>query len=121
MPILVDSKYNKFSPKTIPMNLLNEWWAQSNHGQSLTRLAERGGLSPSEIVANIEKRPWNQMDEVDAISFIKEIAAVTTHDCVVNNSPLRWYVNEGITTLQYQATCLQCGKITWKNIPEVEE
>ena len=32
----------------LPMSLLNEQWAQRNHGQSLARLAERGGLDLAE-------------------------------------------------------------------------
>lgn len=44
------------SPSEIPWRLLDEGWAQHNHGQSLKRLAERGGLSPGEALANIERR-----------------------------------------------------------------
>ena len=43
----------------MPMFMLNEEQAQRNHGQSLKRLAERGGLSPSEALANMEKRRWD--------------------------------------------------------------
>lgn len=31
--------------------------AQINHGQSLRKIASRGGLSPKEIVLNVEGRP----------------------------------------------------------------
>lgn len=37
----------------VPMEILSEQQALANHSQSLTRLAERGGLSLGEIVANI--------------------------------------------------------------------
>ena len=43
----------------IRMNLLNEDWAERNHGQSLDRLAERGGLSMAEAAAIIQKRQWS--------------------------------------------------------------
>lgn len=42
----------------IRMTLLNEQHAQRNHGQSLQRLAERGGLSPDEALAIVERRAW---------------------------------------------------------------
>lgn len=43
-------------PKKIPFGLLSEEWAQRNHSQTLQRLAERGGLYPNEMIANIAKR-----------------------------------------------------------------
>lgn len=33
--------------------------AQKNHGQSLERLAQRGGLATCEAIDIIEGRPWN--------------------------------------------------------------
>jgi hypothetical protein len=48
---------------SIPWGLIapHEAQAQRNHGQSLKRLAERGGLSASEAVAVLENRPWQPM------------------------------------------------------------
>ena len=40
--------------------------AEKNHGQTLTRLAERGGLSVSELCAVIEDREWFRMDDETA-------------------------------------------------------
>lgn len=41
----------------------HEQQAQRNHGgQTLKRLAERGGLSNSEALAVLEDRPWKGMD-----------------------------------------------------------
>lgn len=37
----------------------HEAQAQRNHGQSLKRLAERGGLSACEALAVAEGRPWH--------------------------------------------------------------
>ncbi len=36
--------------------------AKANHGQSVTRLAERGGLSWSELHAVLHNRQWQKMD-----------------------------------------------------------
>jgi len=39
--------------------------AQKNHGgQSLSRLAERGGLCPSEALAVVLGKPWSWIDEI---------------------------------------------------------
>lgn len=46
---------------------LNEEWAQKNHSQSLTRLAERGGLSPAEALAVFERRRYKGMTEREAL------------------------------------------------------
>ena len=55
-------------PKTVPWSLLasNERRAQLNHGQSLETLAERGGLSPAEIMCVIEDRKLFPVTETDA-------------------------------------------------------
>ncbi len=47
--------------------------AQRNHGQSLRRLAERGGVSVTEAVAVLEDRPWKPMDDVEAIKRLGEL------------------------------------------------
>ena len=54
--ILINQK-----PKSVPMSILDESWAQNIHHQTLSRLKERGGLSPHEIYWNINKldsREW---------------------------------------------------------------
>lgn len=52
----------------VPMALLepHEAQASTNHGQTLARLAERGGLSPCEAVAILEDRRWHLMSDDDA-------------------------------------------------------
>lgn len=42
----------------IRFDALNEQWAQNNHGQSLARLAERGGLGADEALAILKRRRW---------------------------------------------------------------
>jgi len=49
-------RFHKNCPKSVPMSLLNEEWAQKNHGQTLKRLNERGGMGVMEILDNIHKR-----------------------------------------------------------------
>lgn len=41
----------------------HERQAMRNHGQTLERLAERGGLAACEAVAIIEDRKWHRMDK----------------------------------------------------------
>ena len=52
------------------MDLLNETQAQRNHGQSLDRLAERGGLGASEAMAIAEMRAWRSMNATEAIEML---------------------------------------------------
>ena len=51
--------------KAIPWALISshDEQAQTNHGQTLNRLAERGGLGPSEALAIIEDRRWEALPE----------------------------------------------------------
>ena len=58
--------------KSIPFDSLNEEWAQRNHGQSLDRLNERGGLGSDEALAIIEKRKWIKVHDDEAINRIHE-------------------------------------------------
>jgi hypothetical protein len=48
-------------PASLPWQLVahrGEDQAQKNHGQSLTRLAERGGLTPQELYYLLRGEPW---------------------------------------------------------------
>lgn len=51
--------------KAIPWALISghEDQAQRNHGQTLDRLAERGGLGPSEAFAVCKDARWRQVNE----------------------------------------------------------
>lgn len=55
----------------IPMSLLNEKHAMRNHSQTLERLAERGGLSPCEALAIIEKRDHRFLDPKETLTKLK--------------------------------------------------
>lgn len=61
---------------SIPWDMIqpHENQALKNHcGQTLERLAQRGGLSHCEAVAILEDRDWKLMDLDDAISRLKEL------------------------------------------------
>ena len=47
--------------------------AVCNHSQTLSQLASRGGLSPSEMVAVWEDRPWKEMSLYDAVRRLREL------------------------------------------------
>ncbi len=53
--------------RSIPWGLIepHRLQAERNHWQSLERLAERGGLAPSEALAVLEDRPWKAMGDGD--------------------------------------------------------
>lgn len=61
-------------PLAIRAALLSEAQAQANHGQTLTRLAERGGLSLSEAAALALRRKWAPMTADDAMAALKTAA-----------------------------------------------
>lgn len=74
MPIHSAREYQErfvWCPLEIPMDFLNEEWAQKNHSQSLERLAERGGLDPTEVMANIDRRSLKKMDIAEALKQLQ--------------------------------------------------
>ena len=64
-------------PTSVPWAFIepHEKQAQRNHGQALARLAERGGLCPSEMVAVLEDRGWRSMPDADGIARVLELLA----------------------------------------------
>lgn len=62
-------------PRSIPWSLIrrHEKQVQRNHYQSAARLAERGGLAPSEAVAVLEDREWCHMSIESAVTQLKEL------------------------------------------------
>lgn len=61
----------------LPWSLLapHERQAQANHGQTLERLAERGGLGLCEAVAILEDRRWRRMPRAEANAELVRILA----------------------------------------------
>lgn len=79
-PILVPhSRIVLTGPRSVPWAVVSvfEDRAKLNHGQTLERLAERGGLSPRELACLLtdqslkERNQW--LDEQDALDFIAAI------------------------------------------------
>lgn len=62
-------------PEIVPDELLNEEQAQRNHGQSLSRLNQRGGMSVPEILFNIHKQKidWSPGGCTDTQAKIDEL------------------------------------------------
>lgn len=71
MPILgavihsMNGKGHGVLPLSVPMEWLNDETAKSIHSQSLQMLKSRGGMSYSEIVCNMHKGNWNQLEKLD--------------------------------------------------------
>jgi len=65
------------SIKSIPMQLLVPYEKQAlrNHGQSLQRLAERGGMAACEILGIVRELSWGELkvrpdDEAELIKWV---------------------------------------------------
>ena len=67
-------------PEGLPWDIIepHEHQALRNHGQSLERLNERGGLEVSEAVAILEDRQWHAMPEAKAFARLAELVAAAT-------------------------------------------
>lgn len=61
-------------PLAIRAALLSEAQAMANHGQSLARLAERGGMSLDEAAAVALRRKWAPMTKDEALGALKGAA-----------------------------------------------
>jgi hypothetical protein len=62
-------------PSWVPWDFLapHEAWAWKNHEQTLEKLASRGGLCASEMVAVVEGRRWRSMDDAEANRRLAEL------------------------------------------------
>jgi hypothetical protein len=73
-PVLGNAKYED-CPESVKWGELDDAWASRVHGQTLERLAERGGLSPIEIVYNVNKLEWaTKVCPKFAVALVKRIA-----------------------------------------------
>ncbi len=61
--------------RAIPWGMIapHEDQARKNHGQSLQRLNERGGLSPAEAVAVLEGREWTAVEPEEGYVRLEEL------------------------------------------------
>ena len=65
-------------PRSVPLWMVepHEPQAIRNHGgQTLAVLASRGGLSPCELCAVLEDRPWAKMPVSDEVSILLHLTA----------------------------------------------
>src|SRR5216684_6385583 len=65
-------------PRSMPWSLVSghDRQAQSNHSQTLERLAERGGLSPLELWCVVNDKKWREkgtMTEAQAIEWLRSL------------------------------------------------
>lgn len=62
-------------PTAVPWSLVapHERQALLNHDQTLARLADRGGLSPSELMAVLEDRDFRPLLLEDAAARLREL------------------------------------------------
>lgn len=60
-------------PQDVPFEFVAEHDKQCwlNHGQTPRRLTDRGGLSPSEMLAVVEDRRFESMPDADAIARLR--------------------------------------------------
>lgn len=93
-------------PDDVPWAMLapHEKQALHNHDQTLKRLAERGGLSPCEMLAVLENRPWRQMPLKQSILQLRRAIEVWYREQAVEICRSRRYeTGEGTCA----ALCMQ--------------
>jgi hypothetical protein len=74
-PILTGTGEDRGHVAAIPWDVIaaHDEQARLNHGQTLVRLAERGGLCASEAVAILENRDWRAMHIDDAEARLRQL------------------------------------------------
>lgn len=73
-PVHPDSRRKtRDCPASVPWSMLapHEAQAQSNHSQTLERLAERGGLAVCEMLAVLEDRRWKPVPGDEALRQLR--------------------------------------------------
>jgi hypothetical protein len=75
---VVESKRVEGMPRSVKWSALDDRQAQLNHSQTLERLAERGGLSPVEMMCNVSRIGlWainhDQVKPHEQVNFVKSI------------------------------------------------
>lgn len=76
MPVHPEDARKPGCPAQFPMHLLNADQAFSNHGQTLQRLKERGGLGVAEILAVVNRKSWSYYGKLkweEALKMLNEI------------------------------------------------
>ncbi len=86
-PVLRANKY-QHCPRFVRWDLLNPHRALDNHSQTLQRLSERGGLSPLELMANLNDEPFDYRKaelkdaKVKAVARLQKIAWSEDHPTI---------------------------------------
>jgi hypothetical protein len=78
-PIQLGFGANKGTIRSIPWSVIEPHDAQARHnhgGQTLARLAERGGLSACEAVAVLEDREWHSMPIAESESVLRSLIGI---------------------------------------------
>lgn len=75
-PVMTGKDFGREEGACVPLDLVlpHDAQAQRNHGQTLHRLAERGGLSACELAAVLEDREWKPMAEHEGWAAIFKAA-----------------------------------------------
>lgn len=73
---------NNNCPTSVDNSLLNEEMAKMNHGQTLERLNERGGMGIREMVANIKHERIGHDDTLIDLEELKVL--INNHDKIIN-------------------------------------
>lgn len=90
------------APKSVPWAMLapHEARAKTNHGQTLERLAERGGLAPGEIFAVVHDVPWSCAPRPDgAIAWLHKTLQGTESESQAD--PVAWVNREALEDAQW--------------------
>jgi hypothetical protein len=74
MPLQSSGSFGPNAPLCVRMEFLCADQAMRNHGQTLERLAERGGLNPSEAVALNLRAPYRSLPVADALQALLQCA-----------------------------------------------
>lgn len=89
-PVLDADRYPG-CPARVPWGFVapHERQAKYNHDQTLTRLAERGGLSPAKLLCVVTGKHWSEMPEQrpdekavpELLRLLTSADPTRTHDC----------------------------------------
>jgi len=82
-PVMTGDNFPREQGVCVPLAIVlqHERQAKKNHSQTVQRLAERGGLSASELAAVLDDRDWRAMPEHEAWEAIFRAAG-------------RWYLDQ---------------------------
>ena len=99
---------------SVPWALVEQWRSQieRNHGQTLERLHERGGLSPDELWLAAHGKRWSARPAIESRGWLRSVAA----DYV---APSYW-PNLLARVLYVPGMCAAIGQREWCNAGDRE-